>query len=97
MCNDYRLEVDIASIVEDFDDLKIKIKMPEGASNVPAREDIKMTDVGPIVWSVGGERAAGELVNRRWGWPEQIRISRGDNAALALDAHLISPSPILRS
>lgn len=30
MCNDYRLEVDIASIAEDFDDLKIKIKMPEG-------------------------------------------------------------------
>ena len=37
MCNDYRLEVDIASIVEDFDDLKIKIKMPEGTPNVAAR------------------------------------------------------------
>lgn len=30
MCNDYRLEVAIASIAEDFDDLQIKIKMPEG-------------------------------------------------------------------
>jgi putative SOS response-associated peptidase YedK len=71
MCNDYRLEVDIASIVEDFDGLKIKIKMPEGAPNVPARADIKMTDVAPIVRSVEGERSVGELVNRRWSWPGQ--------------------------
>ena len=28
MCNDYKLEVDVASIMEDFDDLQIKIKMP---------------------------------------------------------------------
>lgn len=69
MCNDYRLEVDIASIAEDFEDLKIKIKMPEGTPNVAAREDIKITDVAPIVRSIEGERGAGELVNRRWSWP----------------------------
>jgi len=70
MCNDYRLEVDIASIVEDFEDLKIKIKMPEGVPNVPARADIKMTDMAPIVRMVdgAGERNVGELVNRRWSW-----------------------------
>lgn len=73
MCNDYRLEVDIASIAEDFDDLKIKIKMPEGTPNVAARADIKMTDIAPIVRSVEGERGAGELVNRRWSWPGQNR------------------------
>lgn len=68
MCNDYRLEVDIASIVEDFDDLKIKIKMPEGTPNVAAREDIKISDIAPIVRS-GEGRGVGELVNRRWSWP----------------------------
>ncbi|BBD03413.1 MULTISPECIES: SOS response-associated peptidase [Sphingobium] len=71
MCNDYRLIVDIASIVEDFEDLKIKIKMPEGKPNVAAREDIKITDAAPIVRSVEGERAAGELVSRRWSWAGQ--------------------------
>jgi putative SOS response-associated peptidase YedK len=71
MCNDYRLEVDIASIAEDFEDLKIKIRMPEGTPNVPAREDIKMTDVAPIVKGAAGERGVGELVNRRWSWPGQ--------------------------
>ncbi|WP_176590673.1 SOS response-associated peptidase [Sphingobium sp. EM0848] len=69
MCNDYRLKVDIASIVEDFEDLKIKIKMPDGKPNVPARDDIRMTDMAPIVRSVEGERGMGELVNRRWSWP----------------------------
>jgi len=69
VCNDYRLEVDIASIIEDFDDLKIKIKMPEGTPNVAAREDIKITDMAPIVRSAEGERGVGELVNRRWSWP----------------------------
>lgn len=69
MCNDYRLEVDIASIVEDFDELKIKIEMPEGAPNVAAREDIKISDTAPIVRTVEGERGAGELLNRRWSWP----------------------------
>lgn len=69
MCNDYRLKVDIASIVEDFEDLKIKIRTPEGKPNVPARDDIRMTDMAPIVRSVEGERGLGELVNRRWSWP----------------------------
>lgn len=69
MCNDYRLEVDVASIMEDFDDLKIKIRLPEGTPNVAAREDIMITDVAPIVKGVAGERSTGELVNRRWSWP----------------------------
>jgi len=70
MCNDYRLEVDIASIVEDFDDLEVNIDTPEGLPNVPAREEIKITDIAPIVKSSDGA-AAGSLVNRRWSWPGQ--------------------------
>lgn len=66
MCNDYRLEVDIASIMEDFEDLEIKIDLPEGKPNVAAREDIKITDIAPIVRSGG---RGGELVNRCWSWP----------------------------
>lgn len=68
MCNDYRLEVDLASIMEDFDDLQIKIDVPEGTPNVAAREDIKITDIAPILRSAAGG-GGGELVNRRWSWP----------------------------
>lgn len=73
MCNDYRLEVDIASIMEDFDDLEINIETPEGVSEDNLRADIKMTDIAPIVRAVerppGNYRAVGELVDRRWSWP----------------------------
>lgn len=71
MCNDYRLNVDIASIVEDFADLKIKIRFGEGRPNVQARDDIKITDVAPIVRTVEGARNEGELVQRRWSWPDK--------------------------
>ncbi|RWJ00045.1 SOS response-associated peptidase [Mesorhizobium sp.] len=69
MCNDYRLHVDVASIVEDFADLKIKIRFSEGRPNLEARDDVKITDVGPIIRTVEGERGEGDLVQRRWSWP----------------------------
>lgn len=69
MCNDYRLLIDIASIAEDFEGLKIKINMPEGAPNVPAREDIRMTDMAPIVRRSEAGSGMNELVSRRWSWP----------------------------
>ncbi|MCW2397950.1 SOS response-associated peptidase family protein [Sphingobium sp. B2D3C] len=73
MCNDYRLEVEIASIMEDFDDLEINIETPEGVPEDNPRADIRMTDVAPIVRAVerppGNYRAVGELINRRWSWP----------------------------
>lgn len=71
MCNDYRLKVDISSIIEEFADLKIKIRFSEGRPNIEARDDIKITDVGPIVRTVEGERGEGDLVQRRWSWPGQ--------------------------
>lgn len=73
MCNAYRLEVGIASILKDFDDLEINIETPEGVPADDPREDVKMTDVAPIVRAVnrpsGNYRAVGELLDRRWSWP----------------------------
>ena len=61
--------MDVASIAEDFADLKIKIRFGEGAPNIEARDDIKITDVGPIIRTVDGVRGEGDLVQRRWSWP----------------------------
>jgi putative SOS response-associated peptidase YedK len=73
MCNDYRQEVEIASIMEDFDDLEINIETPEGVPEVEPRADIRMTDIAPIVRATGqppgNYRGVGELVARRWSWP----------------------------
>ena len=66
MCNDYRLMVDLASIIEDFAHLKIKIRFGEGAPNVEAREDIKITDMAPIIRGIEGARDEADLVQRRW-------------------------------
>ncbi len=71
MCNDYRLKVETAAIFEDFADLKIKIRFSEGTPNIQARDDIKITDIAPIVRTIDGERDAGDLVQRRWSWPGQ--------------------------
>ncbi|WPE24277.1 hypothetical protein ShzoTeo12_55000 (plasmid) [Shinella zoogloeoides] len=73
MCNDYRLMVDVASIIEEFEHLKIKIRFPEGRPNIEAREDIRITDTAPIVRTAAGERGVGELVQRRWCWPSPTK------------------------
>lgn len=69
MCNDYRLEVDVSQIADDFEGIKIKLEMPEGIPNIEPRADIKITDVAPIVLSA--QRGSGLLVQRRWSWPGQ--------------------------
>jgi putative SOS response-associated peptidase YedK len=73
MCNDYRLHVGAGTIADDFSNIKIKIRFPEGTPNIQARDDIKITDVAPIVRSVEGERGVGDLVQRRWSWPGHNR------------------------
>lgn len=66
MCNDYRSRVDVASVVEHFSKLKIKISFSEGIPNLQPRDDIRISETGAIVRSLG--QAAGDLVQRRWGW-----------------------------
>jgi putative SOS response-associated peptidase YedK len=71
MCNDYRLLTDAAMVFEGFSETRIKIRFSEGKPNLEAREDIKITDAAPIVRAVEGEPKAGDLVQRRWSWPDQ--------------------------
>ena len=73
MCNAYRLVTDAATLFEGFSQTRIKIRFSEGAPNIQAREDIKITDSAPIVRAVDGEPEAGDLVQRRWSWPGQNR------------------------
>jgi putative SOS response-associated peptidase YedK len=69
MCNDYRLHVGAGTIADDFSEIKIRIRVPEGTPNIEPRDDIRITDTAPIVRTVPGDREAGELVQRRWSWP----------------------------
>ena len=69
MCNDYRLKVDIETIRQDFSDLRINIRFPEGIPNLAPRDDVRITDTAPIVRAVADDGAAADLVQRRWSWP----------------------------
>lgn len=68
MCNDYRLNVDLDTIAGDFSDLRIRIDFPEGRPNIQARDDVRITDIAPIV-RAGTAPGTAELVQRRWSWP----------------------------
>jgi putative SOS response-associated peptidase YedK len=71
VCNDYRLLTGAAALFDGFSETKIKIRFSEGKPNLKAREDIKISDVAPIVRAVEGEPEAREFVQRRWSWPGQ--------------------------
>ncbi|HEY0028485.1 MAG TPA: SOS response-associated peptidase [Allosphingosinicella sp.] len=68
MCNDYRSRVDLNTIGQEFNDLRIPLRFPDGMPNLEPREDIRITDRAPILrWADDG--SAAELVQRRWSWP----------------------------
>jgi putative SOS response-associated peptidase YedK len=69
MCNDYRFNVDIAAIRQDFENLHVRIRFPEGIPNMQPRDDVRITDVAAIVRAAGDEEGAADLVQRRWSWP----------------------------
>jgi putative SOS response-associated peptidase YedK len=69
MCNDYRLRrLTLDWIRKDFSDIRIEIRFPEGIPNLEPREDVRITDVAPIV-RAADEPGAADLVQRRWSWP----------------------------
>jgi len=69
MCNDYRLKVDIDAIRKDFESINVRIRFPEGVPNLQPRDDIRITDIAPIVRASAEEPGTLELVQRRWSWP----------------------------
>jgi putative SOS response-associated peptidase YedK len=68
MCNDYRLMVDLDTVAQDFEGIRIRLTYPEGIPNTEPREDIRMTETAPII-RFGAEPGTAELVTRRWPWP----------------------------
>lgn len=72
MCNDYKSRVLLGTIGQDFSDLRIPLLFPEGIPNLEPRDDIRITDRGPILrWRAAEtpSQSGAELVQRRWSWP----------------------------
>ncbi|KAB7648909.1 SOS response-associated peptidase family protein [Polymorphobacter fuscus] len=67
MCNEVARRIALALIREDFNELKIPLRFPEGLPNLPATDSIRITDTTPIIRAAPDKEA--EMVQRRWSWP----------------------------
>jgi putative SOS response-associated peptidase YedK len=66
MCNEVRRRIALGQIRDDFSQLRIPLRFPEGLPNLAPLDSIRITDPNVII------RAAtdgAELVVRRWSWP----------------------------
>ena len=66
MCNEVRRTVALGRIRDDFSQVRIPLRFPEGLPNLAPLESVRITDPTAIVRS-GADGA--ELVVRRWSWP----------------------------
>ena len=66
MCNEIRRNIALGNIRDDFSQLRIPLRFPEGLPNLAPLDSIRITDPTAIV-RIGEDGA--ELVVRRWSWP----------------------------
>ena len=67
MCNEAARQIALGQIRDDFNELKIPLRFPEGLPNLGDAPSIRITDTTPIVRADANGDA--ELVTRRWSWP----------------------------
>ena len=69
MCNEQRRRVALGQIRDDFSQIRIPLRFPEGLPNLAPLESIRITDANAIIRASEEDRHAAELVVRRWSWP----------------------------
>jgi len=67
MCNEYQRYVPLGIISEQFSQLKIPLRFPEGLPNL-APITIRIGETGTIIRPSTAEPGATELVQRNWSW-----------------------------
>lgn len=63
MCNDYRNPIPLDALRDRFPGLET----PGGAPNLEPRDDVRLTEIAPVVRATAG--GGHELVQLRWSWP----------------------------
>ena len=69
MCNEYARRTTPEQLRAGWGVTDAKMLFPEGMSNMPALDSIRITDMSLILRAATGEAGAAELVSRRWSWP----------------------------
>jgi putative SOS response-associated peptidase YedK len=67
MCNNYGHDVPYRRYLDEFSALRLNLIFPRGAPNLEPREDIRPTDVAPIIRAL--DDGSGEFDEIRWGFP----------------------------
>jgi putative SOS response-associated peptidase YedK len=68
MCNEYQRYVPLGVISEQFTQMRIPLRFPEGLPNL-APTNIRIGEIGTIIRPSSAEPGAAELVQRPWSWP----------------------------
>jgi putative SOS response-associated peptidase YedK len=69
MCNEFARRITPEQLRAGWGTTDARLLFPEGASNMPELESIRITDTSVILRAATGEAGAAELVTRRWSWP----------------------------
>ena len=69
MCNEAARRIELGLIREDFSELKIPLRFPEGFPNMAPLDSVRITDPTVIVRAVAEAPSEAELITRRWSWP----------------------------
>lgn len=71
MCNEVRRRIALGQVRDDFSDLRIPLRFPEGLPNLAPLDSIRITDPNAIIRAAADAPGEAELVTRRWSWPGQ--------------------------
>lgn len=69
MCNEFARRMTPDQLRAGWGAADAKLLFPEGVSNMPALDSIRITDASVILRAAAGEPGAAEAVTRRWSWP----------------------------
>ena len=69
MCNEFARRITPEQLRAGWGVTDAKLLFPEGMSNMPELDSIRITDMSVILRAAAGETGAAELVARRWSWP----------------------------
>jgi len=69
MCNEAARRIELHQLREDWSELKIPLRFPEGFPNMAPLESIKITDPSVIIRAATDAPGEAEMVTRRWSWP----------------------------
>lgn len=71
MCNEAARRIELGLLRDDFAQLRIPLRFPEGLPNMAPLPSVRITDHTLIVRAAAGagDEWAAEAVTRRWSWP----------------------------